>query len=244
MRWGLRWYQRSYVGTSTGVAAHRGRAGLYEELRLISALPFRDRVVQHLLIARTLPSLERSFAPQSYACRTGYGTHRCLRRAAAPARRRRWALRLDVAKFFPSIDHGVLRGLLAPHMPPEWCSVTNAIISAPSQVETTRFWFPGDDLLAPLMHPHGLPIGNLTSQVWANLMLTPIDHLIASRIGIGSFVRYSDDLLVFDDDPARLRDAWQAIQARCEALRLRLHPKKCRLHRTTERVGRGPVPRP
>ena len=207
------------------------------KLRLISALPFRDRVVQHLLVGRTLASFERSFAPQSYACRTGYGTHRCLRRATELARRRRWVLRLDAAKFFPSVDHGVLLGLLAPHTPREWWSVTVAIVAAPAQVEVTRFWFPGDDLFAPVMRPHGLPIGNLTSQIWANLMLTPIDHLISSRLGIGTFVRYCDDLLVFDDDPGRLRDAWHAIEARCDALRLRLHPRKCRLHRTTERVA-------
>ncbi|MCX5742210.1 MAG: reverse transcriptase domain-containing protein [Proteobacteria bacterium] len=207
------------------------------KLRLISALPFRDRVVQHLLIAATLPAIERSFAPQSYACRKGYGTHRCLRVAAELMRRHRYVLRLDVAKFFPSVDHAVVRRLLHPRTPSPWWPVTERIIDAPAHVEPTRFYFPGDDLFAPLTRPHGLPIGNLCSQIWANLVLTPVDHLLASPLGLGTFVRYCDDLLVFDDDAGRLIAAWEAVVRRCETLRLRLHPTKCRLHRTSERVA-------
>jgi hypothetical protein len=58
-----------------------------------------------------------------------------------------------------------------------------------------------------------------------------------SHLGIGTFVRYCDDILVFHDDPGVLRAAWDAVRQRCEALRLRLHPRKCRLHRTTEPVA-------
>ncbi len=207
------------------------------KLRLISALPFRDRVVQHLLVEATLPAIERSFAPQSYACRTGYGTHLCLRAAVALFRRHHFVLRLDVAKFFPSIDHAVVLDLLRPRTPAAWWPITERIVAAPCHVEATRFYFPGDDLFAPASRPHGLPIGNLTSQIWANLVLTPVDHLLAAHLGIGTFVRYCDDLLVFDDDPGRLRAAWELVVRRCEKLRLRLHPTKCRLHRTTDAVA-------
>jgi len=207
------------------------------KLRLISALPFRDRVVQHLLVAATLPAIERSFAPQSYACRKGFGTHRCLRAAAELARRHRWVLRLDLAKFFPSIDHAFVKRLLRPCTPTPWWPVTERIVDAPAHVERTLFYFPGDDLFAPIARPHGLPIGNLCSQIWANMVLTPIDHLIGSHLGLGTFVRYCDDLLTFDDDPGRLRAAWDAVARRCDGLRLRLHPTKCRMHRTTERVA-------
>jgi len=129
------------------------------------------------------------------------------------------------------------RGLLHPRTPQPWWTVTQQILDAPCHVEPTRFYFPGDDLFSPIGRPHGLPIGNLTSQVWANLMLTPIDHLLACHLKLGSFVRYSDDILVFDNDPGRLRAAWDAVVLRCEKLRLRLHPTKCRLHRTTEPVA-------
>jgi hypothetical protein len=205
--------------------------------RLISALPFRDRVVQHLLIAATLPAIERSFAPQSYACRTGFGTHRCLATAVELCRRHRFVLRLDLARFFPSIDHAVVERMLWPRTPPAWWWVTERILHAPAHVERVQFYFPGDDLFTPLARPHGLPIGNLCSQIWANLVLTPVDHLLASHLGLPTFVRYCDDLLVFDDDPVRLRDAWAAVAACCDRLRLRLHATKCRLHDTRERVA-------
>jgi retron-type reverse transcriptase len=87
--------------------------------RLISALPFRDRVVQHLLIGACLPAFERWYAPQSYACRVGKGTHRALEAATRWFRSFPWVLRLDLAKFFPSIDHEVLRRQIDPRTPPE-----------------------------------------------------------------------------------------------------------------------------
>ncbi|WP_437644237.1 RNA-directed DNA polymerase [Sorangium sp. So ce362] len=103
--------------------------------------------------------------------------------------------------------------------PQAWWAITERILDAPAYVERTRFYFPGDDLFAPLTRPHGLPIGNLTSQIWANVVLTPVDHLLGSHLGIGSFVRYCDDLLVFDDDPGRLRAARARTRPREAAAR-------------------------
>jgi len=80
--------------------------------------------------------IDRWSAPQSFACRAGFGTHRCLRAAAELARRHRWVLRLDIAKFFPSIDHAVLLGLLRRFTPDPWWAVTRRIVSAPAHVET------------------------------------------------------------------------------------------------------------
>ncbi|MEB2322823.1 MAG: reverse transcriptase domain-containing protein [Sorangiineae bacterium] len=217
----------------------RGRAFWIEEpkRRRIFALPFRDRVAQHLLIDATLPALERWFAPQSYACRRGKGTHRALRRAGELFRVKRFALRLDVRKFFPSIDHAHLRELLDPLTPPGWRWLRDVFIDAPVECERVAWYFRGDDLFTPHARPHGLPIGSLTSQIWANAYLTPLDHLLTGRLGLGTFVRYSDDLVVFDDDPGRLRDALAALAERAEQLRLRLHPGKTRLHRTTDPIA-------
>ncbi len=204
--------------------------------RRIFALPFRDRVAQHLLIATTLPGIERSLAPQTYACRSGYGTHRALRRAIDHTRARRWVLRLDIRRFFPSIDHAILRRLLDPTTPPRWRWLRDAFLDAPVEVERVAFHFPGDGLLTPLERPHGLPIGSLTSQIWANVMLSPLDHFLASGLSHGEFVRYCDDVLVFGDDPDRLRVVLASIEARVSSLRLKLHPGKTRLHRTSDPV--------
>lgn len=207
--------------------------------RRIYALPFVDRVAQHWLIARTLPAIERSLVDQTYACRRGRGTHACLRRAADLTRARRFVLRLDVQKFFASIDHELLRAQLGRVTPPELRWLSDRFLDAPlpaGAVESVAFHFPGDDLLTPLERPHGLPIGSLTSQIWANLYLSPLDHLLADVLGLGSFVRYCDDVLIFADDPGRLREALARVQARTTALRLRLHPQKTRLHRTGDPV--------
>jgi retron-type reverse transcriptase len=226
------------------LAARRYRPGAPRALRisdpkprLISVLPFRDRVVQHALMAALGPRIERTLAPQSYACRLGKGTHRCLGRAADFTRTRRFALRLDVARFFPSVDHAILRAQLRRVAPePDLAWLIDVILAAPGHVEAVRHYFPGDDLFAPL-RPHGLPIGNLTSQIWANLYLSPLDHLLGDRLGIGAFVRYSDDVLAFDDDKARLCAALDHARACADRLRLRLHPSKTRLVRTTDDVA-------
>ena len=91
-------------------------------------------------------------------------------------------------------------------------------------------------LLTPLARPHGLPVGSLTSQIWANPYLSPIDHLLASELGIGSFVRYCDPWLIWDDDPGRLREAPSRIHEHATPLRLRLHPRKPGLHRATDSI--------
>ncbi len=85
--------------------------------RLISAAPFRDRVVHHALCNVTEPIFERSFIHDSYANRVGKGTHRALDRAQAFARRFRYVLQCDVEQFFPAIDHQVLRATLARKVP-------------------------------------------------------------------------------------------------------------------------------
>ncbi|MBN1606057.1 MAG: group II intron reverse transcriptase domain-containing protein [Polyangiaceae bacterium] len=204
--------------------------------RWITVVPFRDRVVQHLLIAATLPALERRFAPQSYACRRGFGTHRALQRARDWTRRRDFVLRLDIAKFFPSIDHACLKRMLLRVTEPPWRWLSDRFVDAPYCGERFVSWFPGDGLLTPLEHPHGLSIGSLTSQIWANLYLSPLDHLLASHLGIGSFVRYCDDWLIWDDDPGRLREVLLRLEEHAATLRLKLHPRKTRLYRTTEPV--------
>lgn len=229
------------LGTALSTRTYRpmpGRTFVIRDpkTRRIFALPFRDRVAQHALIATTLPMIERGLAPQSYACRPGKGTHSCLRRAADLFRAKRAVLRVDVRKFFPSIDHAILRRALNRTTPPELRWLRDVFLDGQTAVEKVAFHFPGDELFTPIERPHGLPIGSLTSQIWANVYLAPLDHLLGSKLGIGTFVRYCDDFLIFDDDPERLRTARDELAARATTLRLRLHPNKTRLHRTTDPV--------
>ena len=87
--------------------------------RLISAAPFRDRVVHHALCNITVPYFEKLFVADSYANRVGKGTHRAVDRCQQFARKYKYVLQCDIAQFFPSIDHEVLRQILKSMLPDE-----------------------------------------------------------------------------------------------------------------------------
>jgi hypothetical protein len=118
-----------------------------------------------------------------------------------------------------------------------WRWLSDRFIDAPYEGEQVHLWFPGDTLWTPVERPHGLAIGSLTSQIWANFYVSALDHLLAAGLGIGSFVRYCDDWLVWHDDPQVLRNALAQMQQAAQRLRLRLHPSKTRLYRTTDPVS-------
>jgi retron-type reverse transcriptase len=195
--------------------------------RLISAAPFRDRVVHHALCNLIEPRFERSFIDDSYANRAGKGTHRALGRCQQFARRYRYVLQCDIRQFFPSLDHAVLRDIL-------WRNVDDLQVrwlidqilqgGAGTHSETYEMvWFPGDDLLAAL-RPRGLPIGNLTSQFWANCYLNPFDHFVKRRLRCRGFLRYVDDFLLFADDKDVLWTWKSELEAWLARLRLTIHP--------------------
>jgi len=106
-----------------------------------------------------------------------------------------------------------------------------------SNEQERRTYFPGDDLLTPSERRHGLPIGNLTSQLWANVYLSPLDHLMAERFGGRRYVRSWDDFALFSDDPAELRAARSLMARELEKDRLRLHPVKTQIFETRQ----GPI---
>jgi retron-type reverse transcriptase len=164
--------------------------------RLISAAPFRDRVVHHAFCNVIEPWFERRFIFDSYANRLGKGTHRALDRLQQFSRSYRYALRMDIVQHFPSIDHFILRGILARVIKEDdilW--LVDRILASGEGIlkkEYTMVWFPGDDLFTPL-RPRGLPIGNLTSQFWSNCYLDPFDHFVKRELRCGAYLRYVDD---------------------------------------------------
>jgi len=204
--------------------------------RKISAAPFRDRVVHHAVVRVLEPLYERRFIYDSYACRLGKGTHRALDRAQGYLRRYPYFLKTDIVRFFPNVDHEILLRLLSRHIQdPRLMDLVTRIINSGDGVlreEATPSYFPGDDLLA-VLRPTGLPIGNLTSQFFANVLLDGIDHFIKEELHIGGYVRYADDLVLFGDDKAQLWQIRDALQLRLTQLRLRLHEHKTQVHPST-----------
>jgi retron-type reverse transcriptase len=120
------------------------------KIRLISAAPFADRVVHHALTRVLEPIFERRFTPNSFACRKGMGTHRALTSAQQASCRFAYVLKCDVQRYFASIDHTILRELLARVVK---CRRTLAlaahIIDGSNPQEEAGFYFPGDDLFTP-----------------------------------------------------------------------------------------------
>ena len=201
--------------------------------RLISAAPYRDRVVHHALCNVIVPLIERSFIDDSYANRVGYGTHKALRRAVQFARSRRYVLQCDIRKYFPSIDHTILKQQLRRWLKcPDTLWLIDTIIDNSNPQSDELVYFPGDTLLTPLERRAGLPIGNLTSQFFANVYLNRFDHWVKESLKIRNYLRYVDDFLLFGDDWQQLADAKAAIATQMNALRLQLHPIKTQLFET------------
>lgn len=194
--------------------------------RRISAAPFADRVVHHALCNVIEPLFDRLFVPDSYANRRGQGTHRAVDRCQQHARRYRYALRLDVVKHFPSIDHEILLRILAQTIAdPGVLDLAARIVASGDRVleqEYEMVYFPGDDLLAAC-RPRGLPIGNLTSQFWSNCYLNPLDQFIRRELRCPAYIRYVDDMALFSDSKTQLWEWKQGVVERLASLRLTVH---------------------
>lgn len=148
--------------------------------RLIEAPAFRDLVVQHAVYAAIAPIFDRRFVDTSFACRVGYGTHRAgdwLQAAMRRAPRDAWVLHIDVRKFFYSIDRGILQSLLERAIK---CRRTLDLV----------------ELLAWRAEPTGIPIGNLLSQILANVYLNSLDHFCKRTLKARDYGRYMDDSIM------------------------------------------------
>ncbi|MBP0004120.1 MAG: RNA-directed DNA polymerase [Cyanobacteria bacterium SBC] len=201
--------------------------------RLISAAPYRDRVVHHALCNVITPIFERTFIDTSYANRTGFGTHRALRKFTQFARSSEYVLQCDIRKYFPSIDHQILKETIRRKIKcRDTLWLVDLIIDNSNEQEPVPDYFPGDDLLAPLQHPKGLPIGNLTSQFFANIYLNPFDHFVKEVLKVKKYLRYVDDFALFSDDRSFLKDCRQEIEDYLTTLRLKIHPIKSQLFQT------------
>jgi len=195
--------------------------------RTVSAAPFRDRVVHHAVHDVIQPIFERGFVADSFANRVGKGTHRAIGRYEQFRDRFRHVLRCDIYRYFPSVDHAVLKADLRRRIA---CASTmellDAIIDGSNRQEPVHIHYPGDDLFTPHERRRGLPIGNLTSQFFANVYLDGLDHFAKEILRARGYVRYVDDFALFHDDPHVLETWKSRIAAYLGGRRLSLHPRK------------------
>ena len=158
--------------------------------RLISALEFKDRLVQHALCNVISGIFERTLMPQTFACRTGMGTHAGVRYIQSRLRydKPKYFLKTDYSKFFPSINRAILHTMIDRKI---GCKATLDIISE----------------IIPL-DGNGLPIGSLTSQLFANVYGNAADRFIHFNLEHRRWARYMDDIVILGDDKSALMDSF------------------------------------
>ncbi|MFM9964850.1 MAG: reverse transcriptase domain-containing protein [Planctomycetaceae bacterium] len=219
-------------GTFHSFEVHDGKR------RMISAAPFRDRVVHHAFCNVVEPVFESVFISDSYACRRGRGTHQAISRYQAGAQRNRFALKCDIAKYFPSIDHAVLKAELRRKIKdPQVLALADRLIDHVDPNTTVNLppvLFPGDNLFTALERPRGLPLGNQTSQFFSNVMLNPLDHFVKQELGCRDYVRYADDFVLLHDDSRQLGEWRDALEEFLRSRRLRLHLRKRQISRVKD----------
>lgn len=186
--------------------------------RLVAEASFRDRVVHHALVAAQEPAFEPSFIEHSYACQRGRGSHAAVKQIEMLCRHHRYGLRLDVEKYFEHIKHDTLLALLDARCDEGTRWLCRVLIEH-AQVPTV-----------PQGERRGLPIGNLTSQFWANVYLDGLDHFVTRTLGQWTYARYMDDVVVFGSDK---RVLWEVAEAVGDFL---AEHRGLRLHRTITRV--------
>ncbi len=201
--------------------------------RLIAAAPFRDRVVHHAVMNVIEPALDRTFIHDSYACRKGKGVHAAVDRYQGWARGYVYALKMDVQQYFASIDHALLKEKLARRIKDARVLdlLARIIDTGPEAVGGETVYFPGDDLLTPIERRTGIPIGNLTSQFFANLYLDDLDRQVKEVLRVRAYLRYVDDMVALDNDKGRLREVREAVAEHLARDRLKLHPNKAHMTR-------------
>jgi retron-type reverse transcriptase len=194
---------------------------------MISAAPFVDRVVHHCVINIIGPIFEPTFVPQSFANQVGKGTHRAIRSVQAAMRLNHYVLHCDIKKYFPSIDHEILKNQIRRKIKdPRLLWLIDLIIDHSNPQEEVIEYFAGDDLFTPIERRKGLPIGNLTSQFFANIYLTDFDHFVKERLKCRFYARYVDDMVVAGLDKNELWKIRDLMKMYLEKFRLTLHPRK------------------
>lgn len=227
------------------------------KIRKIAAPDFRDRVIQHALVAVIQPLFEKQFILDSYACRKDKGTHFAVRRVkkflmAARSKHGKqvpmYVLQCDIRKFFQSISWNTLLTIIGKTIT---CPKTSALICT---IVTTHTPLPAHTAISPQLslfsaNTHaddasisvaartGVPIGNLTSQLFANIYLNELDHFIKDSLRVHWYARYMDDFLILHHDRTYLATLRDTIREYLRTeLQLSLHPKKLTIKNTSTGV--------
>ena len=201
---------------------HTYKHGRYQQFKISDPKPrtihkasVRDRLLHHAVYRKLYPFFDKKFISSVYSCRNSKGTHKALNQfkkysgtISKNSTRQCWVLKCDIKKFFTSIDQQVLIKILKKHISDE-----NIIVLLQEIISSFK--------------PNGLPLGNLTSQIFANVYLSEFDYFIEHKLKAKHYIRYADDFVVFSEDRDYLIKLISPIKYFLQdRLKLTLHPKK------------------
>ncbi|MEI6305056.1 MAG: reverse transcriptase/maturase family protein [Candidatus Taylorbacteria bacterium] len=203
------------------------------KLRRIHKATVRDRVLHHAMFSVLDPVFEPTFISDSYSCRIGKGTHKGMERVESMIRAVSknhthpcYALKCDIKKFFDSIDHITLINILNEKIKDE--KVRALLREVIGSFESGR---------ADLFEPKGVPIGNLTSQIFANIYMDKFDQFVKHKLKVKNYARYTDDFVIISDDNKYLEGLLTPIREFLKTgLHLELHPKKVALRKHNQGI--------
>lgn len=193
--------------------------------------PMKDRIVHWMIYDYLLPIWLPRLIHDTYGNLPGRGTHAAVRRLGHFARNEgeRWVLQLDISKYFYSVRHDTLNARALRYVGDH--DLRQLIANL---VDSYRTGDRYDDLF-PSGSPYhtteakGMPIGNLSSQLFANIYLCDFDHWVKETLGVRRYIRYVDDMVILGDSPETLRQIADKISTRLAEDGLVIHPKKIRL---------------
>ncbi len=213
------------IGLHNELANHTYNHGPYQAFRINDPKPrqihkslVRDRLLHHAIYRQLYPSFDKTFIADSFSCRLDKGSHKALNRfrkfgykVSRNNTRACWILKCDIRKFFENIDHDILLEILKKYIP------DRNIIWLLERVIFSFSAAPG----------RGLPLGNLTSQLFVNIYMNEFDQFVKHKLKAKYYIRYADDFVVFSHDKERLEETLPKIADFLEEeLRLKIHPDK------------------
>ena len=186
--------------------------------RNIHKAAVRDRVLHHAIYRQLYPFFDRTFVADSFSCRLGKGVHKAINqfrnfslKVSRNNTRTAWVLKMDIKKFFANIDHEVLLDILASYIPDK------QILWLMEKVIGSFASMPGA----------GLPLGNLTSQLFCNVYMNELDQFMKHKLKARYYIRYADDFVLLSEDREWLLSQMPLIAAFLnQRLKLDLRPDK------------------
>ena len=212
---------------------HGSYTGFYitdPKLRHIHKATVKDRILHHAIYGVLTPIFEPTFIPNSFSCRKGKGSHKgvetlskILRKVSRNNTRNCYALKCDIKKFFDSVDHCIFISILRKRI-----------------IDINAIWLLENIInsySSNIFEKKGLPIGNLTSQLFTNIYMNDLDQYINNRLKVKHYVRYTDDFVIVSDDKDYLKNMLKPISRfLTDKLFLQLHPTKVSIRKYNQGI--------